>query len=253
MLTFFMGFIHSRTTESFSWFLTQFMKCYEVLPKFVCVYQDAAILKAVENILEGSILILDAYHLNINQLKHCSTVSAAWAGAVTEDTANKFLHELRASPTEAIFLARRNRFEHDFLRNFDGRGGVVLDGTHIPKWFHTLYYSLKEMVADCYNRHQGGLRFLFQGSGYSESSNSNFRRKIMSLGVRFAEVPLEMQRMSIANIDKRKAARGKQGRGTERHKGLFFFKDATSLVKAALRTPYRSFWNYRGTKARIMK
>ena len=151
--------VHSETVDSFSWFLRQFVLCYEAVPEFVCVDQDAAILRAVEDIFAGCIVLLDAYHLNINQLKHSITISTRWAGTLSEDTANKRFFELRGSLTEALFLQRRAQFEYTFLRNFSGAGGVAVDGKYVPRWFYSLYYTLKEKVVTCYNRLQGGLRF----------------------------------------------------------------------------------------------
>ena len=78
----------------------------------------------------------------------------------------------------------------------------------LPRWFFTLYYTLKEYVVACYHRHRGGLRFLFQGTGYSERSNANYKRNIKKLKVPFSHVPLEMRQLTIrANLKRKNSFR----------------------------------------------
>ena len=106
---------------------------------------------------------------------------------------NSALFLLRRSPTEAIFLERRTQFETQFLSTYFGNG-IKVNGKKVERWFFAIYYSLKEIVMSCYVRYTGGLRFTFQGSGYSEAFNANFKLTVIQLGVRFSQIPLEMQR-----------------------------------------------------------
>jgi len=52
------------------------------------------------------------------------------------------------------------------------------------------------MLADCYNKFRCVLRFLFQGSGYTEAFNSLFRNVVKPRGAPMSRVPAEMLRVT---------------------------------------------------------
>ena len=200
LLTFMMGYVQAETEECDEWMLSAFWSCYGVAPKFICLDHAMQGINAARKVLHESIQLLDEYHLNKNQLANCNTLLGG-----NGPLANKQFYQIRRSPTEDAFLARRAAFEMTYLNNFHGRG-VLVNGKTIPRWYYNVFYVHKERVVQCFNRYRGGLRFGLQGSGYSESSNAYYKRHIQDLKVRFCEIPLEMQRLSeSANSDRERS------------------------------------------------
>ena len=115
LLTFFMGFIASEKKENYRWFLLHFRKLYRIPPKFMCLDHCLVSITAAKEVIPETHLMLDEYHLNINQLKHCQSLKAVCTAHIDAPEVNSALYLLRRSPTEAIFLERRTQFETQFL------------------------------------------------------------------------------------------------------------------------------------------
>ena len=67
----------------------------------------------------------------------------------------------------------------------------------------TLYHTNCKLVVLCFNRSTCGERFLFQGSGYAEAANSQYRRIIMDRKVPMSHVPEEVLRYMEKRVSER--------------------------------------------------
>ena len=132
--------------------------------------QGPPIISAVEQVLLTSTQIFDDYHHNNNQLKNCLALNNSLSVRVDVEDVMQRLLDLRQSATVDVFLKRRQEFKSNVLATFSGNGAVAVNGKCRPRWYHALFYTYKERVVNCNGRYNGGLRFLFQGSRYTESS-----------------------------------------------------------------------------------
>ena len=187
MVIFFMGFLSAACIDNFVWFLRQLCTHCTIPPKFVCVDQDFACISAIERVLPQSLVLLDDWHLNQNQMKNLLALPSKLSHAIDIKAASQDLFVLRQSSMPEKFFERRLRFEQDCLRSFNGQGVGVGDKT-IPRWFYTLCYSHKDLVVECFNRSKGGYRFLFQGTQTTESCNSVFHNVIVTQKTRLSQV-----------------------------------------------------------------
>lgn len=73
----------------------------------------------------------------------------------------------------------------------------------LPKWYSVLYHSRPDLVCTCYKNQYAPHRFLFQGSGYSETSNSSYKRQILDPKVRLSKIPEIMERITEEKLMKR--------------------------------------------------
>ena len=186
LTVYFMGFIPNEREESISWFLESFLQFVIAPPSTLCCDQDSAILHATEVQLPSTLVVLDHWHLNKNQRANCIeeyTKSGQTWGELTWVDLNNALYELRGSSSPEIFLEKRDALENTY---FLDRG--------LPRWYVNLYHSRKEMVARCYNRSSASFTFFFQGSGYSESLNSLYKKLIMARKLPLSRVPAEIGR-----------------------------------------------------------
>lgn len=49
-----------------------------------------------------------------------------------------------------------------------------------PLWYRMLYYTEKEIVVEFFNRYRYGIRLTWQGTGYCQSYNAEYRRIALS-------------------------------------------------------------------------
>jgi len=165
--------------------------------------------------------MLDEWHLNMNQIKNVTaflqasgkvalyermkqgsdrlprTVGETAGAADTSpfDQMSTDLFTLRRSSTPERYAQRRAEFEMIYFETNDPR--------ELPEWFRGLYVYKKEMIAECFNKTRCGLRFLFQGSGYTEAVNSLFRNVVMQRGVPMSRVPAELSRVTERYVRER--------------------------------------------------
>ena len=157
------------------------------------------------------------------------------------------------SPTEDIFLNRRSLFENDFLSTYSGTRGVHVDGKYLPRWFHTLYYTLRYHVMACYLRYTRGLRFLFQGFCFKwvlREFECELKRKVMKLGVPFCQVLVEMRCLAVVAREKRSLTLRKISAAHKAQKRTVLLDGFESFVSKctslALLTFVKSSWNLKG-------
>ena len=189
---FFMGFLASQREEEFLWMLECFKRFVNIPPRLVACDQDSAIINSVERVFPSTLVILDDWHLTKNQLKNSIALAKHLGDASRSKEISKALWALRESREESEFLERRRLFEEQYLG-----GGVI------PRWFVSLYHTNHKLVVLCYNRSSCGERFLFQGSGYAEAANSQYRRIIMDRKVPMSRVPEEILRYMENRVSER--------------------------------------------------
>ena len=186
LAVYFMGFIPNEREESMAWFLQSFKQFVVAPPSTLCCDQDSSILRATEVQLPTTLVVLDHWHLNKNQRANCileyKKSGQTW-GQLDWADLNNALYDLRASSSPETFIERRDALENTY---FCDRG--------LPRWYVSLYHSRKEMVARCYNRSSASFTFFFQGSGYSESLNSLYKKLIMAKKLPLCRVPAEIGR-----------------------------------------------------------
>lgn len=71
----------------------------------------------------------------------------------------------------------------------------------LPRWYNSLYRIDPSMVVECHNRGRGGMRFFFQGTGYSESSNSDYRRLINQENISMPLILAEIRRVIVTRME----------------------------------------------------
>lgn len=158
---FFMDFVPSETQWSFRWMLQKFVSVVQVSPGMVLVDQDAAVMAELQKIMPNSFLTLDERHLNKNQLENV----AEWCSSIYRPTWNKEmnndLHSIRRSKTFEELNERRNVFKSKYFLAFD---------CTLQRWYSFLYCQNLSLL----RRLQKPMRFLYQGTGYSESARLMF-------------------------------------------------------------------------------
>lgn len=208
-----MGVLHDQTEESITWAMQQFDNMAPASPNVVALDQDIAGINAARKVWPRSYVMLDEWHINMNQMKNISSFlakhgdqnrheriragNAVLSRSELPDGSplskihrlmSRDLFELRRSRNEPSFLSRRAAFEDVYFH------GMQIN--EYPKWYTLLYKKFPELVVHCYNRTRCGLRFLFQGSGYSECFNSIFRSTILLRKVPLGSVPIEIGRLT---------------------------------------------------------
>ena len=141
ILIYFMGFFPNERSESMSWFVRCFKEFVAVCPRVVSCDQDAAIHCAVKENMPTSLIFLDEWHLNRNQLKNSGMEAGRSKGKFKMDDLNAKLHDLRKSVTREAFKSKRREIERSFFASGD-----------LPKWFTGLYYTKPEMVVKCFKK-----------------------------------------------------------------------------------------------------
>lgn len=171
----------------------------------VVVDQNAAMIAAVRSVFPNSFIVLDDWHLNKNQLRNtavwCAKISRqSWAADMSRD-----LHMMRKLGTLEQLHSKREAFEEKYFTSI---------GMDPPKWYKFLYHSNPSMVVEYYKKVYMPFRFLFQGTGYSEASNSMFAHHIVRRRIPIHEVPQAMIELTERRIANRNAA-------LENKKGVF--------------------------------
>lgn len=178
-----MAFLEGEREDIMTWFLTEFLRVFGQSPKLVTCDFSYAIINATRNVFPHSLILLDDWHLNdlqqINLTNFLRTVNISGE----YESMKTALYSLRYCKTTAQFFSEREAFEEMWFA-----GGAV------PRWFNTLYHNEYNLVAECFNRSQFGVRFFFQGSGYYESSNAEYRRIVNQKRVLLPAVPWEIRR-----------------------------------------------------------
>jgi len=216
-----MGFIATQCEADVTWFLTQLKETMPADPNTITSDQDMATINACRKVFPRSYHMLDEWHLNMNQIKNVTaflqasgkvalyermkqesdglprTVGETAGAADTSpfDQMSTDLFTLRRSSTPERYAQRRAEFEMIYFETNDPR--------ELPEWFRGLYVYKKEMIAECFNKTRCGLRFLFQGSGYTEAVNSLFRNVVMQRGVPMSRVPAELSRVTERYVRER--------------------------------------------------
>lgn len=93
------------------------------------------------------------------------------------------LHEIRNCSSFEEFVQQKEQFEQKFFQTFE-RGP--------PRWYVFLYRSFPSLLVACYKQNRVPGRFLFQGTGCSESSNLLYKRLIIGNRIRLRDMPLEI-------------------------------------------------------------
>lgn len=163
--------------------LSQFKAVVGTYPKLVAMDFSYAIINAARSVFPQLYLVLDDWHLKERQLVNVRAYLDKIKRTGDFDSLNAELHALRNSSTDAKLMLRRE----ELLQRWFGKSST-------PDWFRSLYEVDYKLVARCYNRLHCGLRFMFQGMGYSESSNAEYRRIINSKRMQLSEIPVEMRR-----------------------------------------------------------
>lgn len=208
-----MGVLSDQTEDSLKWSMEEFDRMAPAPPNIVALDQDMSGINAARKVWPRSHILLDEWHLNINQMKNVSSFLTKYASPelvrrILQGNAHftrpelpnddsisaphrymsRDLYSLRKSTTEESFIRRRDAFEEIY---FHGR-----EVDQYPRWYNTLFRKLPQLVVQCFNRTLCGHRFLFQGSGYSECFNSIYRSTILQRKVPLGSVPLEMKRIT---------------------------------------------------------
>lgn len=107
---------------------------------------------------------------------------------------SKELDRLRRTRNIATFIDMRNQFDSNYFTKYN---------QVLPKWYQFLYHNRPDLVCTCYRNKYVLRRFLLQGSGYSETSNSGYKRNIVDPRVRISKVPEVMDNLTREMIMKR--------------------------------------------------
>lgn len=242
--TVFMGFLADETEQSFKWLLNCFKNSINCDPIMIAMDQQAACMNSCRIVFRFSYITLDDWHVNQNQLKNvwnwlCKIDRKVWKEEMHDD-----LFLMRKSSTPQSFEARRNAFEAKYFLPFTQT---------FPKWYCTLYRTYAKIMVDCYNKSACDPRFLFQGSGYTESSNAAYRRFVLVKKVPIWDIPSEMHRVSINRGKIREAERRKPFRVMrDKLSGAQLGMHAEVIEKlVSTYTPYalKQFYNHSMVKA----
>ena len=125
---FVMGFLSSQREEEFQWLLQCFKKFVNVPPRLVVCDPDSAIFNSVQRVFPSTLVILDDWHLNKNQLENSMSFAKSLGDTSRSKEVSKALWGLRESREESQFFERRRLFQEQYLRG--GGGGsteVVCD------------------------------------------------------------------------------------------------------------------------------
>jgi len=163
------GLLSDETESSLFWTMNEFRKMSLCGPNIVALDLHAAGIKAAQRVWPNSHIMLDEWHLNINQMKNTAaffnehgntdmlqrctegnnifrrqtsaegTTVASGASCMSND-----LYCLRRSSTEAVFLQRREALESLYFSSLDPKS--------FPKWYILLYHKMHRMVIQCYSR-----------------------------------------------------------------------------------------------------
>lgn len=174
----FMGFLADETFETFIW---QF-RCFN--PCMIAMDQQSACLGACRQVFRNTYITLDDWHLNQNQVENvwrwlCKIGKRDWNVEVNDE-----LFLLRNSGSPESFQERsvlEAKYDTPFTKE-------------LSEWYKSLYHTQARVVVSCYKKRACDPRFLFQGSGYSESSNTIYQRLVTMKEVPIYEVPFEMKR-----------------------------------------------------------
>ena len=126
MTVFFTGFLSSQREEEFQWLLQCFKKFVNVPPRLVVCDQNSSIINSVESVFPSTLVILEDWHLNKNQLKNIMSLAKSLGDTSRSKEVSKALWELRETREESQFLERRLLFQEQHLRGGMYRGGLRL-------------------------------------------------------------------------------------------------------------------------------
>ena len=190
--TYFMAVLPDETEDTFVRVLQHFKEIIPMSPAIVVLDQDAACIAAVRKVLPSSFISLDEWHLQKSQLKNaqhwCKDIN--WGSWVTE--MSRDLYMLRHCLREDSFLKSREQFEAKYFTNFNET---------LPRCFNFLFHTFPELVLPLHSNRRAPFRFLCQGSGYTENSNSLYKSNIPEKRIRLSEVPIQMNEITKMKSD----------------------------------------------------
>ena len=186
--TFFMGFLPDTTEESFTWALSSFKEVIPVSPAMIYVDQDMACISAIRSVFSSSVICLDDWHINKNQMRNVITYCRSINQPTLYRSLSNQLFFLRNTTGLTTFLSGRESLERTFFYQYQ---------RNPPRWYNFLYRENPEMICVCYKDINMSRRFLFQGTGYTEASNSSFRSHILGKKTRVAQIPEEMKKITL--------------------------------------------------------
>lgn len=192
-VTFFVSFIAEKSEESLSWMLKQFRTCMSrgesYTPKIIALEDCQASVSAARAIFPSSWILLDEYSIAENEERYVKEfLDALDMNHLAEEMSSR-LRRLRKSRSYDDFAVSRKSFETTFFSKLEGCNDQ-------PNWYKRLYYDEKELVVNCFNRTCSGLRFLFDGIGYTQTFSSVHELSVNNTLIESFEVP-ELLREAI--------------------------------------------------------
>lgn len=185
--TFCMEFIPTKTEDSFTWMLQNFMSVVPVSSGMAFIGQNAALIAAVKKALPNRLLCLDEWHLNKNQVKNVTEWYATISRSSFCEDMNSYLYSIPGSNSLKKLDQRRKNFEWKYFLAFN---------RHLPRWYSFLYRQNTSFVVTLYKKLSMPITFLFQGTGYSESANSMFWHRILRRRIPIFDVSEEMSELT---------------------------------------------------------
>lgn len=181
--------------------MRKFWGIIPVAPFLVAVDQCAACIAALRAELPQTFITLDHWHLNQNHLRNV----ANWEGKTGRQDMCKRLSQnlfsMRKRDTESDFMQLRavtyNTFFHDL-------------SISLPRWYKFRYHENPDLVVLFYRNKYSPIQFWFQGSGYTELSNSQYNVHFIKVNVRLCDV----KSVVLQITERRKEDRGLIHRNT---------------------------------------
>ena len=151
-----MALIPNETEQSLPEVISHFSSIIPTSPLVINVDQDAACITAIRSIFPSSLICLDEWHLNQNQLKNCQEWCnkigrRMWAEEMIND-----IHALRKSCHIPVFETRRSTIEKKYFHNFN---------ENAPKWFSFLYTYFPQMTVFGIRNEKVSRRFCSREAG----------------------------------------------------------------------------------------
>ncbi|PXF47274.1 hypothetical protein BWQ96_02887 [Gracilariopsis chorda] len=76
----------------------------------------------------------------------------------------------------------------------------------LPVWFAYLYVHRPQLLVPCFQIISIPRKYLFQGTGYTESSNAGYRAYVLSMKIRFSDIRKQMREMTRKRAADRREA-----------------------------------------------
>lgn len=111
---------------------------------------------------------------------------------------SKDLFKLRRSRTLTIFAERCNNFEHTYFTGHTEK---------LPVGYSYLYRNRPQLLVACFRTNSIPTQYLFQGTGFTESSNAGYLAYALAKKVPFSRIPRQLQALTRKRAEKRNEAR----------------------------------------------